>query len=179
MTINVAPHRIRRAIGALAMTAAAIVPALVAGQQAFNERPASVIVTITRSDIHPGTFHLKEVARICGEVPADQNFSGKASFIVQLYPDSGEGEVTDVTFASNELVGGKTTSARFHLSVSVRSAAIGRPYPLVLDTEQPNMTGTATLTTVKGTQTLKIDGVNDRKEVVDLTLTCAPRATKE
>jgi hypothetical protein len=177
MTIDIGRLRLRCAIGALAAALCVIVPALAAGQS-FNERPAAVTVTITRSDIHPGTFHLKEVARVCGEVPKDQNFSGKASFIVQLYPDSGEGEVTDVTFASNELVGGVTTSARFHLSVSVRSAAIGRPYPLVLDTEQPNMSGTATLTTVKGTQTLKIDGVNDRKEVIDLTLTCSPRATK-
>ena len=37
------------------------------------------------------------------------------------------------------------------------------------------MKGTATLTTPsKGTLQLKVDGVNDRGETVELTLTCGP-----
>ena len=143
----------------------------------FNERPAEVkIVMSTSRGKYDGTYQLTEVARVCGEVPKELNFAGVASFIVQLYPDSGVGEVQDVTFGSKELVGKVTTTSKFNLSVNLKSPKIGSPPAYVLDTEQPKMTGTAKLTTISpGTTQLKIDGVNDRGETIDLTLVCKPR----
>src|SRR5262245_53910845 len=56
-------------------------------QAPYNVVPANVVVHVPKSDMHAGTFSLREVARVCGEVPADHNFAGVPSFIVQLYPD--------------------------------------------------------------------------------------------
>lgn len=154
------------------------VPVAISGQQhPFNERPADVTVVMSTSrKKYDGTYRLADIARVCGEVPKDLNFAGVPSFIVQLYPDNGQGEVQDVTFGSTELVGGVTATAKFHLSVVVKSPAIGAPPAYVLDTKQPKMTGTAKLTYPKpGTVQLKVDGVNDRGETVDLTLICRPR----
>ena len=143
--------------------------------QSSNERPASVVVVMSTSRNYNGTYRLKEIARVCGELPKELNFAGVPLFHVQLYPDSGSGEVTDVTFDSTALVGGVTTTGKFRLSVNVQSPSIGKPPAYVLDTAQPKMKGTATLTTPsKGTLQLKVDGVNDRGETVDLTLTCGP-----
>lgn len=143
--------------------------------QSANERPASVVVVMSTSRNYNGTYRLKEIARVCGELPKELNFAGVPLFHVQLYPDSGNGEVTDVTFDSPALVGGVTTTGQFRLSVNVQSPTIGKPPAYVLDTSRPKMKGTATLTTPsKGTLQLKVDGVNDRAETVDLTLTCGP-----
>ena len=150
-------------------------------QAPYNNVPANVSVSVPRSDMHAGTFGLREVARVCGEVPKEHNFAAVPTFIVQLYPDNGPpprgvGEVTDVTFDSKELVGGVTTSSKFHLSLSLQSTAIGSPYALVLDTSQPNMSGVAKLRTLgPGKLELVVDGTNDRGEVVTMTLICGPK----
>lgn len=150
-------------------------------QEPFNERPANVSVAISQSRLHLGNFSMRGVARVCGEVPKELNFSGLPAFIVQLYPDNGPpsrgpGEVTDVTFDSKELVGGVTTASKFHLSLSVQSTAIGSPSALVLDTSQPNMSGNAKLTEPSpGTLQLTVDGANNEGEIVRFTLTCEPR----
>jgi len=154
-------------------------------QEAFNERPATVSVLISQSRVHPGNFSLRGVARTCGEVPKELNFSGLPAFLVQFYPDNGPpsrgpGEVTDVTFDSKELVGGVTTTGKFRLSLSVQSTAIGSPFALVLDTSQPKMSGNAKLTEPSpGTLELTVDGVNNDGEVVLLTLTCGPREDQQ
>ena len=147
-----------------------------AAQEPFNERPADVIVMMSTSrGRYDGTFTLSDVARVCGEVPKELNFAGVPTFIVQLYLDQGKGQVQDVTFDSKELVGGVTSSTKFFLSVSLKAPGIS-PVAYVLDTAQPKMTGTATLSTpTKGTVKLTARGVNDRGETTDLTLTCAPR----
>jgi hypothetical protein len=151
-----------------------------AAAQSYNERPASVVVVMSNSRTYAGTYQLKEVARVCGEVPGDRNFAGVPSFIVQLYPESGSGEVTDVTFGSSSLVGGVMTTGKFDLSVKVESPRIGKPSAYVLDTSRPNIKGNATLTApTKGTVTLHVTGANDLGEAIDLTLTCGPRASKE
>jgi hypothetical protein len=144
----------------------------------FNERPADVtfVLSTTSRGRYDGTYHLAEVARICGEVPGELNFVGVPSFIVQLYPETAVGEVQDVTFSSKELVGKVMSSTQFHLSVTVKSAKIGSPPAFVLDTLQPKMTGTATLTTPSaGTTQLKVTGIDDRGETFDMTLVCKPR----
>jgi len=147
-----------------------------AAAQSFNERPASVVVVMSTSRTYAGTYRLREVARVCGEVPKELNFAGVPIFSVQMYPENGAGEVMDVTFDSPGLVGGVVATGKFRLSVVVQSPAIGRPPAYVLDTSQPKMKGMATLTApAKGTLTLKVDGVNVTGETIDLTLTCAPR----
>src|SRR5690242_7364641 len=56
-------------------------PSPVAGEP-YNVVPANVSVQVPKSDMHAGTFALREVARVCGEVPADHNFAGVPTFIV-------------------------------------------------------------------------------------------------
>lgn len=168
-----------RSIGAVLIVATTLASSAVAAQS-FNERPSSVVVVMSNSRTYAGTYRLTEVARVCGEVPKEMNFAGVPSFIVQLYPDSGSGEVTDVTFGSPALVGGVITTGTFNLSVHVESPKIGKPAAYVLDTSRPKMQGTATLTAPsKGTVTLHVTGANDLGEAIDLTLTCGPRGTKD
>jgi len=149
-------------------------------QEPFNDVPANVSVLISQSQVHNGNFGLTGVARVCGEVPKELNFSGVPAFIVQFFPDTpparGPGEATDVTFDSKELVGGITSTSKFFLSLTVQSTAIGSPYALVLDTSQPKMSGNAKLTLPgPGTLQLRVDGTNDRGETVLMTLTCGPK----
>jgi hypothetical protein len=143
----------------------------------YNERPAVANVVMSNSrGVYDGTYSLSEVARVCGEVPAEMNFSGVPAFGVTLYPDSGEAELSDVTFDSKELVGGTTTSGIFFLSVKVQSPAIGSPPAYVLDTSKPNRFGTAELSYPEpGTLELRVKGVDDLGRAVDLVLTCKPR----
>jgi len=150
-------------------------------QEPFNEVPANVSVLISQSQVHNGNFGLSGVARVCGEVPKELNFSAVPAFIVQFFPDTGPpargpGEATDVTFDSKELVGGITSTSKFFLSLTVQSTAIGSPYALVLDTSQPKMSGNVKLTMPgPGTLQLRVDGTNDRGEIVLMTLTCGPK----
>jgi hypothetical protein len=158
----------------------AVVVLLVSPQEPrhpFNQRPADVTVVMSTSrGKYDGTYTASQTATVCGEVPADLNFAGVPAFIVQ-FPDGGDFEVQDVTFNSKVLVGGVTTTTKFHLSVSVKSPRIGHPAAYVLDTLQPEMSGTATLTTPSaGTTRLKVAGVNDRGETIDLTMVCKPRS---
>ena len=143
----------------------------------YNQRPADVrIVMSTSRGLYDGEYTFSQVAQVCGEVPKDRNFSGVAEFIVHFPDDAGNGQVTDVSFNSKKLVAGVTTTTTFHLNVSVHSPKIGSPNAYVLDTEQPKMTGTVTLSTPSpGTTQLKVTGVNDRGESIDLTMTCRPR----
>jgi hypothetical protein len=146
-------------------------------QHPFNQRPADVTVIMSTSHKkYDGTYTLSQIASVCGEVPAELNFAGVPAFIIHFPHELGEYQITDVTFDSKVLVGGVTTTTKFFLSVSPRSPAIGSPSAYVLDTTQPKMTGTATLTTPSpGTTKLKVDGVNDRGETVNLTMVCKPR----
>jgi hypothetical protein len=146
--------------------------------QPFNERPAEAgIVMSTSNGKYDGSYESSLLARVCGEVPGELNFAGVPAFLVQYYPDDGQGPITDITFDSKELVGGITQSSVFFLSVIVQSPTIGRPAAYVLNTAQPGMQGTATLAFPEpGTLELKVDGVNDRGETVRLSLRCLPKA---
>jgi hypothetical protein len=163
-----------------AVLIALLSPALAQERYPFNERPASVKIDITNSrKKYDGSFTLSGTARVCGELPAMLNFAGVPAFTVQFYPDpaTGKESVTDVTFGSTELVGKVTTAAKFDLSVTVQSPAIGKPPAYVLNTTGPRKgSGTATLTTTpKGDTTLRVVGGNDMGESIDMSLTCGPR----
>jgi len=116
------------------------------------------------------------VAQVCGEVPKEMNFAGVPTFIVQ-FPDAGDGEVQDVAFGSQVLIGTTTTTTAFMLNVSVKSPRIGAPPVYVLDTSRPKMSGQATLASPSpGTTQLTVDGVNDKGETIHMTVTCGPRS---
>lgn len=143
----------------------------------FNERPAEASVVIENSSRYQGAFTLSTLARVCGEVPAELNFAGVPAFTVHFYPESGQGEIRDITFDSKELVGGVTTSSIFFLSAGVHSPSIGTPPAYVLDTSRPGVSGVAELTSPQpGTDELTIEGVNEMGEGIRLSLTCSPRA---
>ena len=152
-------------------------PAVLSQDRPFNRRPADVnILMSTSRGKYDGRYTFSQIAQVCGEVPADFNFAGVPAFIVQFPDDAGNGQVTDVTFASAKLVGGVMTTTSFHLGVTVTSPKIGSPNGYVLDTAQPKMTGTATLSTPSpGTSQLRVVGINDLGESIDLTLICHPR----
>ena len=158
----------------LALVALIVLPQ---GQEPFNMRPTDVTVVMSTSrGLYDGTYTSSQVSKICGVVPKELNFSGVPAFLVNFPDDAGNGQVQDVTFDSKELVGNVTKTTRFYLSVSLQAPRIGSPYPYVLDTSQPKMTGSAIVATPSpGTTTLTVRGVNDRGETVDLTLTCKPR----
>lgn len=149
-------------------------------QHPSDERPADVRIEISNSrKRYDGTFALTGVARVCGVLPAELNFSGVPAFVVQFYPDPATGKeaVGDVTFGSTELVGNVTTSQKFDLSVTVQSAAIGRPPAFVLNTKgTAKVRGTATLLPAKpGVTVLKVEGADEMGATISLTLTCLPR----
>jgi hypothetical protein len=155
----------------------ALVTAVAFVQQDPNaQRPTDVTVVIGNSRMSAGTYRTSAPSRVCGELPAEMNFSGKASFVVE-FPDAVNVEVTNVTFASNALVGKTTTSGSFRLSVGVKRADGGQPPQYVLNTDPPSprATGTATRTTAAGTDTLKVTGTNEVGETIELTVVCKPR----
>lgn len=141
----------------------------------YNERPAEAQAVISGSR-YDGTYSLGEVARVCGEVPPEMNFSGVPVFTVHLYPEDGEAELMDVTFDSKELVGGVTATAKFFLSLNVHTPSGGSPPAFVLDTSKPNTAGTAELSYPDpGTVKLNVHGFDDMGVTYDLELTCMPR----
>ena len=74
---------------ALVTLTASLISSIVSAQEPFNERPATVRIVMSTSRNYNGTYNLREVARVCGEVPAERNFAGVPAFGVQLYPESG------------------------------------------------------------------------------------------
>lgn len=142
-----------------------------------NERPADARVIISDSARYNGSYALSTTARVCGEVPEEMNFAGVSAFIVQFYPESGQGPVQDNSFDSKEPVGGVTTSSAFLLSVGVQLPSIGSPPAYVLDTSKPEVSGPAVLTFPEpGTHELVIDGDNEMGERIQLSLKCKPGA---
>jgi hypothetical protein len=162
------------------VTAVALIsPTLTLAQpeEAFNERPAEASVVIENSSRYQGVFTLSTLARVCGEVPAELNFAGVPAFVVHFYPETGQGEIRDITFDSKELVGGVTTSSTFFLSAGVHSPSIGSPPAYVLDTSRPGVSGVAELTSPEpGTHELTIEGINEMGESIRLSLKCSSRA---
>jgi hypothetical protein len=177
---------VRWAMASMALLAGAMAAPVGSGvsaaqsQHPSNERPADVRIEMSNSrKRYDGAYALTGIARVCGVLPAERNFAGVPAFAVHFYPDppTGKEAVMDVTFDSKELVGNVTVSQRFFLSVSLQSAAIGRPPAYVLDTARPGskVRGTATLLPAKpGVTVLKVEGADELGATINLTLTCTP-----
>jgi len=168
-------------LAALAAISAAGAPAqepmtAEAPQDAIFKRPTDVtLIMSTSHGKYDGTYQRSEVSQICGEQSAEMSLSGGKVFLVQ-FPDSLEQqEINDVNFGSAALVGGVTSTSKFYVTVGVVPKSGGRPPGYVLDTTHPDNTGTAALAVTGGTTQLKVDGVNDRGETINLTVVCKPR----
>ncbi len=122
--------------------------------------------------LRDGTFQLSGKAAICGEIPKEASLTGEATFVIELAGDT-QGSMTTITFGS-KLAGRDATATSFRLSVGVTTAQGGRPPHYVLNTDPPGRgnSGTATLTQTAQGATLKVIGVNEAKESIDLTVRC-------
>lgn len=140
----------------------------------WNGRPMDVRVTMTTSrKVYDGVYSRSNVARVCGEVPAEYNFASVKVFLVEFPDDLAPGQITDVRFDSKELVGGVTATRQFYLSLALHSPAIGSPPTYVLDTTRPKNTGSATLERQKdGTEVITVQGVNDQGQTTATVITC-------
>lgn len=122
--------------------------------------------------LRDGTFQLSGKAAICGEIPKESSLTGEAAFVIELSGDT-QGSMTTITFGS-KLAGREATATAFRLSVGVTTAQGGRPPLYVLNTDPPGRgnSGTATLTQTAEGATLKVIGVNEAKENIELTVRC-------
>lgn len=141
-------------------------------QGAVYQSPTDVsIVMSTSHGKYDGAYTLSEISRICGELAPEENMTGEAVFQLN-FPERGNSGINDVTFSSKTLVKGVAETTEFYLSVNVQSATIGHPSAYVLDTRNSDNTGQAVLTLGAGTLQLKVSGVNDRGETINLTASC-------
>jgi hypothetical protein len=122
--------------------------------------------------LRDGSFQLSGKAAICGEIPKESSLTGEAAFVIELSGDT-QGSMTTITFGS-KLAGREATATAFRLSVGVTTAQGGRPPLYVLNTDPPGRgnSGTATLTQTAEGATLKVIGVNEAKENIELTVRC-------
>ncbi len=122
--------------------------------------------------LRDGRFQLSGKAAICGEIPKESSLTGEAAFVIELSGDT-QGSMTTITFGS-KLAGREATATAFRLSVGVTTAQGGRPPLYVLNTDPPGRgnSGTATLTQTAEGATLKVIGVNEAKENIELTVRC-------
>jgi len=145
-------------------------------KQPYNDRKASAKATIAGSHgTYDGTFVASNIASVCGEVPADRNFSGVASFIVEYPRDVRDNDqIQSIAFGSSKLAGKATSTTDFLLNIAVIAKDGGRPYAYVLNTSgNPRATGAASLTKNKDRSvTLNIRGKNDAGETIQMSVTC-------
>lgn len=138
------------------------------------QRHIGASATISGSPrLRDGQFQLTGKAAICGVIPKEASLTGEATFVIEVAGDTA-GSMTSITFGSNQLVGPGSSATRFNLSVGVVTPNGGRPPLFVLNTDspRPGNSGTASLTVVKSVATLKVVGVNDAKESIELSITC-------
>ena len=145
-------------------------------KQPYNDRRASARATIAGSHgTYDGTFTASNVASVCGEVPADRNFSGLASFIIEYPRDPRDADqIQSISFGSTKLVGKTTSTTQFLLNIAVLAKNGGRPYAYVLNTpDNPRVTGAASLLRNKDKSvTLNIRGKNEAGETILMSVTC-------
>ena len=159
------------------MTTALLVAMVLASSAApqspsIYRRPTAAKITIGgTSPDRRGEYVATRVAT-CGEVSKDASLTGEAAFIVEF---PGEGNITTISFGSNQLVANVTKANKFRLSVGVINAKGGQPPLFVLNTDsgQKGNSGVATLTKDKTGVTLHVVGENDMGETIDLTVTCS------
>jgi hypothetical protein len=160
---------------ALVLVIAAVWPTASQGAPSIYQRGISATAIITGSQgLRDGSFQMRGVAAICGEIPKESSFTGEAAFVIEI-SDPPTGTITTITFGSSQLVEGRATATAFRLSVGVSSPQIGRPPLYVLNTDPPGTrnTGSASLTSARGVLTLTVVGVNDANERIQLSVTCS------
>jgi hypothetical protein len=133
-----------------------------------------IVLTMSNSKTYEGQYHASGLSRYCGTMTLGQPQRVK-SFTVEL-PYEGEFVIRDLSFDAETLPSGSTTTS-YYLSVSLTTSQGGKPAASVLRTRQPqfNERGTASLTVTGETARLKIDGMDDRGQTLDMTVVCGPK----
>ena len=160
---------------ALVLLMTAVRPMASQGAPSIYQRGINATAVITGSPrLRDGSFQMRGVAAICGEIPKQSSLTGEAVFVIEI-SDPPTGTITTITFGSSQLVEGRATATSFRLSVGVSSPQIGQPPLYVLNTYPPGTrnTGSANLTSAKGAITLAVVGVNDANERIQLSATCS------
>jgi len=138
-------------------------------------RPTDVTLIMGNSSRYAGTYHAQGTSRICGYGPL-RDMMGFVDGFTLLFPDTEDVEITDINFNADTLPIGKTTTS-FEISLAVKAKNGGRPTNYVVRAKEPQYheTGTASLSVKGGTATLKVTGVNDVRETMDMTAVCKPQ----
>ena len=155
------------ALGRVAATAVA--------SDTITLRPTEVTLVMGNSRRYGGTYHAKATARICGYGPL-RDMIGFVDGFTFMFPDTEDVEITDIDFNADTLPIGKTTTS-FYISISLKAKDGSRPLSYVVRAKEPKYkeTGTATVAVKGGTATLKVVGVNDVGETMDMTAVCKPQ----
>ena len=143
----------------------------------ITQRPTDVTLLMGNSRRYAGPYQASGTSRICGHGPL-RDFAGFVDGFTLWFPDGEDLEIMDINFSADTLPVGKTTNS-FYVSLSLKAKQGGRPPDYVVRANQPRFkeTGTATLTAKGGTATLKVVGVNDMGETMDMTVVCKPQKT--
>jgi hypothetical protein len=139
------------------------------------QRPSDVTLIMGNSRRYAGTYQASGISRICGYGPL-RDMSGYVDGFTLMFPNDEDLEIVDINFSADTLRVGQTTPS-FYISLGLKAKQGGRPPSYVVRANQPQFkeTGTATLTAKGGTATLKVVGVNDMGETMDMTVVCHPR----
>lgn len=141
----------------------------------ITHRPTDVTLIMGNSRRYAGSYQASGISRICGHGPL-RDMMGFVDGFTLLFPNDEDLEIVDINFSSDTLPVGKTTTS-FYMSLSLKAKQGGRPPSYVVRANEPRFkeTGTATLTAQGGTATLKVVGVNDMGETMDMTVVCKPQ----
>ena len=143
----------------------------------ITQRPTDVTLSMGNSRRYAGSYLASGTSRICGHGPL-RDFAGLVDGFTLMFPDGEDLEIIDINFSADTLPVGKTTSS-FYVAISLKAKQGGQPPAYVVRANQPQSkeTGTATLTAKGGTATLKVIGVNDMGETMDMTVVCKAQRT--
>jgi hypothetical protein len=151
--------------------------AIMAQQPSVSNCPADVRVTFSDSRTYKGSYSSKATARTCGET--NPLYFGKKTFSFEFPEEAKDADaIQDVTFDSEELVGGRKSAAGFMVSVSVKTKEIGHPPDWVVDTtnQRDKASGSASLGGTDSETTLTVKATNSLGEKLELLVTChAPK----
>ncbi len=143
----------------------------------ITQRPTDVTLVMGNSRRYAGSYQASGISRICGHGPL-RDFAGFVDGFTLMFPDGEDLEIMDINFSADTLPVGKTTPS-FYVSIGLKAKQGGRPPSYVVRANKPEFkeTGTATLTANGGTATLKVTGINDMGETMDMTVVCKPQKT--
>jgi hypothetical protein len=145
-------------------------------EAAVNLRPTEVTVTITNDTHYDGRYTARGISRVCGKLDLMMPHRVN-SFVVEFPDDEPNLAVTSVSFESDTLPPGTTTTS-FYLNVGVRTPQGGTPPLFVVRAKEPQYgePGTATRTRSAGVDILKLTGTatSGTKVRVEMTVVCQP-----